>query len=413
MKQSTNHPKQLKEFIIPIGQKITDLYWSKLFQYLKDNPKLITTFPGFLLAHFSLVFYFGKTHLAIEYNGPENIDSLDFDKRVQLKFHDYTQTDNNFFEQIIGFEYDNSSKIEFPIPNYLVNLVLPTNKGFDKLQDLNWNFAAQDSMLGINAGKFTLLKGEFTRIINAFFFDADETGLKTRHIKWIDFIPLDYDDSHEDSDELAINFNVFSDELVVHDANFKYPMPDNHDFVYSKLPKINRFIELIGNDQTTEPQITSFISSDKYQFILSMAFLAKEIFPQINCEWQNVQKKSIQPDFFVLKANGYADIVEFKLPKLKSSSTVGRENRETFSAEINSYISQTRTYKEYFNDSQNRKWFEAKYGFKVLKPRRILVVGRRNDFDNDEWKEIIADYNDVEIVNYDELIDGVTAQFYR
>jgi hypothetical protein len=39
-------------------------------------------------------------------------------------------------------------------------------------------------------------------------------------------------------------------------------------------------------------------------------------------------------------------------------------------------------------------------------------MGRRWDFNNDEWKEIISEYSDVEIINYDELIDGVTAQFY-
>ena len=43
--------------------------------------------------------------------------------------------------------------------------------------------------------------------------------------------------------------------------------------------------------------------------------------------------------------------------------------------------------------------------FKVYKPKRYLVVGRRNDFECDEWIEIKSDYTDVEIVTYDDLVD--------
>ena len=96
-----------------------------------------------------------------------------------------------------------------------------------------------------------------------------------------------------------------------------------------------------------------------------------------------------------------------------SDLMVGRNNRETLSAEMSSYISQTRVYSTYFDDLNNRRWFEEKYGFKVNKPRRYLVIGRRSDFDSDEWREIKADYNNLEIMSYDDLVDGVVAQFYK
>lgn len=38
---------------------------------------------------------------------------------------------------------------------------------------------------------------------------------------------------------------------------------------------------------------------------------------QVKCDWQSEEKDEIIPDFFVVRANGYADIVEFKLPKVK------------------------------------------------------------------------------------------------
>ena len=148
------------------------------------------------------------------------------------------------------------------------------------------------------------------------------------------------------------------------------------------------------------------------KYILTMHFGATDIYAELECEWQSEDRDNIKPDFFVLSPNGYADIVEFKLPELKSSTIVGKVNRETFSAEVNSYISQTRSYETYFDDPNNRRWFEEKYGFKVHKPRRILIVGRRSDFSSDEWREIQADYRNIEIISFDDLVDGVVAQFY-
>ena len=91
---------------------------------------------------------------------------------------------------------------------------------------------------------------------------------------------------------------------------------------------------------------------------------------------------------------------------------MGKSNRETFSAEINAYISQTRVYREYFEDPNNRKWVKEKYNLNVRYPKRYLVVGRRFDFSNEVWKEIIDDYKDVEIITFDDLVDGVVSQFY-
>lgn len=169
---------------------------------------------------------------------------------------------------------------------------------------------------------------------------------------------------------------------------------------------------MIGNKNTTEPELTSFLEQPNNQFILTMGFLAIGIHPQKTCEWQSEQRDAIKPDFFITKPNGFADILEFKLPDLKSNSIVGKTNRETFSAEINSYISQTRVYKEYFEDPNNRNWVLDQYQINARYPKRILVVGRRWDFSSEVWKEIIDDYRDIEIITFDDLVDGVVSQFY-
>lgn len=401
-----------KDSIIELANEIGKQYWFPLYNYLKEKPELVKTCAGFLFNHEQIILYFGKTHLAIEYVGPERATNLRKEGLINFIHRDFSLSDENFIEQIIGFKYDSTViGLGFPLPLFSENLILPTNAGFDKLSELKWNFDAQDGIIGFNSGDFFIPEGEFARIVNGLFFHADDKGLKTRLIKWIDFIPLYYDDSHSDYDLFGINLPLLS-SLVKNDAHYIYPLPPEDDFKFSKLPQVNRFIELTGNSETTEPQITKFLYEDKNKFILTMGFLAKEIYHQIECEWQSEIKNNIIPDFFIVRPNGYSDIVEFKLPLTKSNTVVGKVNRETFSAEINSYISQTRNYKTYFEDPNNRKWVEDKYGLKVHHPRRILVIGRRWDFSSNEWKDIINDYKDIEIMTFDDLVDGVIAQFY-
>ncbi len=395
-----------------ILKAINENYWTPLFNYLKDNTHLIKTFPALLLEAEQVVLYLGKTHLAIEYFGKETTTKLPELDSLKVVAYDYTEIESNFFEEIIGFKYDSTlGDIVIPLPQYSDDWVWPTNRGLDKMIELNWNWMAQNSIFGMNLPSFHIDEGKFTRLVNSRFYDADETGLKTRTIKWIDFLPLEIVEENDDMYNFKLSLNKLS-QLVVHDANFRYPLPDKEDFKYTKLPQINRFIELLGIKDTSEPDITSFLSKQENLFILTMGFLAQIVFPQVLCIWQSENRENIQPDFFVVKPNGYADIIEFKLPDLKSKTVVGKTNRETFSAEVNSYISQTRVYREYFEDPNNRKWVEKEHKMKVRYPRRTLIIGRRWDFSNEGWKEIIEDYKDITIMTYDDLIDGVVAQFY-
>lgn len=398
-------------------QKIIDAiennYWVPLYQYLEKNPELIQTFPAFLLNPEMITLYLGKTHIGIEYSGRERTNELPPSALLNISYQDLILSELDFFEEIIGFQYDSTlgKSFRMPLYQYSEDLVLPTNRGVDKLVELKWNWSAQNSLIGINSFHFYIEEGKFTRLVNGRFYDSDDSGLKTRHIKWIDFIPLEVLNINEDSYQIKINIGELI-KLVQHDAHYEFPLPHEEDFKYNKLPQLNRFIELVGNRETTEPQITKFLEDKENQFILTMGFLGLKIFPQILCEWQSEINDNIKPDFFIEKPNGYSDIVEFKLPELKSKSIVGKVNRETFSAEINSYISQTRVYREYFEDPNNRNWIKDNYNITIRYPRRTLVIGRRWDFTNEEWKKIIEDYTDIDIITYDDLIDGVMSQFY-
>lgn len=402
-----------KGFYIGILNEIGKHYYNPLYHYLVANPNLINTFPALLLVHEQIVMYLGRTHIAIEYYGKETTNSLPKDKKAQLTFYDYTNSDNNFFEDVIGFNYDSTIPgFRLPLPSFSEDLLFPTNKGMDKLLELKWNFDAQNSIIGINSPPFEVPQNEFCRIVNGRFFDVDDKGgLRTRHIKWMDFLPLRVTSETEVDHAFAINITPLKN-LIEFDANYIYPLPEKSDYKYHKLPKVNRFIELIGSSELIETDITSFLEEDENRFILTMGLSKVSVFPQLKCEWQSEERDAIKPDFFVTNANGYTDIVEFKLPTTKGKTSVGKTNRETFSAELHSYIAQTRVYRSFFEDPKNRKWMESSYGLKIRYPKRILIVGRRWDFSNSDWKEIIEEFDDLDIMSYDDLVDTVVTQFY-
>lgn len=400
----------IKPLVMCFLEELMKNYWGPLYNYIEANPQLIQSAPGFLLDHESVIVYMGRTHIAVEYIGPEFVEKLKPRGNLQVQYHDYSTRECNLLEQIIGFEYDSTLDVVMSLPSVSEGFLLPTNRGWDKLLELGWNFSAQESVMGFNAPCPEPMEGKFARIVNGTFFDADESGLRTRRVKWLDFFPIFFDGSDEEVDRIRFNLEKMQ-EVVEADARYKYPVPD--DFKYVQLPKINMFIEKWGSRESSEPEITSFLSEPENQFILTMKFGAVSIHPELTCQWQSEAKPDIRPDFFVVQPSGYADIVEFKLPDIPRNVVVGSTNRETFGAWLNSHISQTRVYSNYFEDPNNRKWFEQTYGFKVHKPRRWLVVGRRHDFDSDVWREIMHDFNSLEIITFDDLVDGVVAQFYR
>ncbi len=247
----------IKPFIAEFLQQLATRYWTPLYQYVKDNPHLIKTMPGFLLQHQKILIYVGRTHIAIEYNSSELLEELPSEYRIEVQYFDYSVNECNLFEMIIGFEYDSTVDFNFPLPTFSEDLLLPTNKGYDKLRELGWNFSAQSSIMGFNVPTPTVDERSFTRIINGMFFDADESGLKTRRIKWIDFFPIIFDGADDDKDSISFSLDGIENFVKI-DAYYCYPLPD--DYKYKQLPKINKFIEKWGCVETSEPEITSFLS---------------------------------------------------------------------------------------------------------------------------------------------------------
>lgn len=92
----------IKPFIAEFLQQLATRYWTPLYQYVKYNPHLIKTMPGFLLQHQKILIYVGRTHIAIEYNGSELLEELPSEYRIEVQYFDYSVNECNLFEMIIG-----------------------------------------------------------------------------------------------------------------------------------------------------------------------------------------------------------------------------------------------------------------------------------------------------------------------
>jgi hypothetical protein len=403
----------LRETAEAFFRHFNERYLEPLQRQVELDLGLLETVAGFLIIPKKVIVYFTKNHIVVEYEGPDRLNKLpegnDF---VELQIFDYAELDDPFSE-IIGFNYsDGTSGFNMPLSGGLVydDLIIPTNRALERLLELGWNTGAQDHILSINGGGVALVEGQSARIINGLFFDAPQEGLLTRHIKWADCIPIKRMDLGE-TWQLGYSTEHWGKQAIL-DARFNYYVPT--EYRLRKLPYVNRFIEFYSAPNRSEPEITAFLAQDEFQFILTMRFGCTGIISQPELEWQSEkQRKAIKPDFLLIQSDGHVDICEFKLPRLKSNSVVGIENRTSFSAELSNYVAQTRVYQEYFDDPNNRAWLEEKYEVKAYKPIRYLIAGERSGMRSDDWRKIASDFRDLRLLNYNDLVDGVVAQFYK
>jgi hypothetical protein len=397
----------------PIVEHLRVNYWTKMRAIAESDPGLRKTMPGMLVAPDRLTVYIGDTHLAIEYFGPAQVPDKLTDDAIKVTFTDY-RGQGDFISNIIGMKFEGSTfKLPLSASDLYWNLFVPTSIDATILMmDNGWDMTAENMAFSVNTGGLALPDGDFARMINCFFYNKEGDRLRTRRIQWIDFLPLTIKDIDEDTEDVGVLFWPDMEHTIEHDAHMQFPRPVF--FENERLALLNRFRELILTPDITEPQITAWLAEPAHQFILKMALPAIHLLDQRKCAWvTEPSRAAIIPDFFAIKANGFTDIVEFKLPELKGSAVVGKMNREAFSAEVASYVAQTHFYKEYFDDSANRSHVKQGHGIEVYHPKRTLVMGRRWQFENKVWRSVASAYPDLTILTYDDLLDSVTAQLYQ
>lgn len=390
-------------------------YWSYILRFLEENPQLQNNFPSFMLVPEHVHIYLGQTHVVIEYTGRDKAEPYVFSGEYGMTVHWYQYQNLNgreLLDQITGIKFQpvSTNNIYLPLIGVVEDLFMHTDDAFAILTKNRWNWDAQSFMTMFGSVGLEFVIGESAILRNCFLYDADEYGLKVRRIRWMEAYPVSLVSENDEIATMEIRFPDLQ-KMALEVVTYEYSKPPTKD--HRKLEILNRFIELFNGNNVSETDITRFLAQPANQFILVYRFNSSEIHAEKECLWQSDDtRKGIKPDFFVVLPNGFTDIVEFKLPTLKGNSIVGKENRETFSAELNSYIAQTRVYKEYFEDPRNREYVKICYGLNVKYPRCTIVIGRRTTFDNEEWKAIQNDYRDLDIVTYDDLVDLILSFLY-
>jgi hypothetical protein len=401
--------------LVKLIQWLNNIYYKPMREAITQHPQLQQSVSPFLVWPEEITIYVGEEHIALEYSWNETTSLEDnVANDIKIKVIDLENYESSFIEWILWFDIKSTVKwIKIPLPSEFQNGVLHSNKWMDKLLEIWWDFLCRDAPFTFfNWWGYEIEKKQFSRRINFFAFHEVEWNLITRYIKWIDFIPYKNIATDKKKDAISIDLSIYQN-LREGDVQFVFPTPKLTDYKKYKLPQLNRFTEMVYNSSYSEVQLTQFLSKKENQFILWMYFNSQEVFPEKKCYWQSEERQAIIPDFFVKGTDWFSDIVELKLPSLKHNSVVGKVNRETFSAEMHSYIAQTRVYEEFFEDINNRRRVEATHWIKTYKPVRHLIVWREKSFKTEDLKTLTADFKNINIIQYSNLIDTVRWIIYK
>ena len=195
---------------------------------------------------------------------------------------------------------------------------------------------------------------------------------------------------------------VFGDKL-----NLASPEADTDRFGrYSvDISGLSRFSErdifnleiLINSPYTKEFEIQRFLENH------SQVFLGGE-YSRLHAQLKlKSDTQTLLPDFFMESVTGFCDILEIKLPRIKLIA--GRKDRFRHTFKVSSAISQTQTYRDFFENDKNRRWFERRYKLIVFRPRTIVLAGRDSALEYKlQQKRLESNFRDFKLFTYDDLV---------
>lgn len=388
-----NSSDEVSDFVQHLAKKLNDQVFLPVYQALQRNPEL--------RKHLNPAFPYPRemrigildTCLAIEYIGPEIVE----DDNITLQ--GIYQPKINLF-QFLDIDLQHLKSPSVPCTVHIQDTAFFLGDALDYLCEYFYDFTQIPTTFMLN-GFIDLTQVEKPMFIsNTTFFWTDEEGaLKIKHIDFLEVFPFESDsvvyhadDSLRDFAKLIIENEVPTYRLELHRM-------------------LNEFIEFINLPGVTEPKITEFLS--KNPEILQIAFGVHKLNPQVHMEWQyDAGKPNLIPDFLPQRMDGYSDILEFKLPYVKSKPMVGPIERHHPSFEIDSAISQIDMYEEWVSQEVNTRWLEEKKNIKVMHPKKYLIIGHSKEFSAEERRKLRKIRNTI-VFTYDEFIEMARYQIYR
>ncbi|QED29944.1 DUF4263 domain-containing protein [Microvenator marinus] len=333
------------------------------------------------------------SHLVVEYVGPEDPRTETVDIEAVIR-PDWTVLD------FLGIDISHLSSFHFPMTTAVKNSQVFLGDAINLLGDYMYDVVSNPNDLILNAFPDFTTQAEPTYVSNTTFLWSDSKGaLRIRRIDFLEVFPIQEGE-----------WSFHSEEGFRHLAQFllNHRVPAYEVALHKQL---NEFIELVGQKDVPEPKITGFLA--KHPEFLQLAFGAHAVYPETLLEWQYATgKQNLKPDFLIVKMDGYADIFEFKLPRLKGSAMVGKKTRSRPSAEVDSALAQIDEYEEWSSQEVNRQWLEKTKGIKIYTPHTYLVMGHRDDFTSEDRQRLRKRRN-ATIFTYDEFIEMTRMQLYR
>lgn len=387
--------EELEKFIRDMSDDIKDYVFRPINDLILKKPEIRNSLNPAFPYPYKLRIGILDNCLAVEYIGPNKDEDDDFGCEGSFQpswdIYDFLNIDINIHKSR-GF------KIETDLDNmsfFLGKSISYLTDYFYDITQLPYEFLMMNSFVDFSKVERPMF------ISNTNFFWTDENDqLKIKHIDFMEIFPLG------ENGEIYYHDNNGLEKFAEFVTNYKVPK-----YRVKLHSKLNEFIEFINLPNINEPKITAFLSENPE--ILQLAFGYHELNPQIALDWQFETKlDNLKPDFLPIRMDGYADIMEFKLPYLKNNAMVGKPERRHPSFEIDTAIAQLDTYNEWCSQKVNVEWLEKNKGIKVLYPRKFLIMGHSKDFSKEDRAKLRG-IRDTTVFTYDEFIEMARFQLYR
>jgi hypothetical protein len=163
---------------------------------------------------------------------------------------------------------------------------------------------------------------------------------------------------------------------------------------------IDQLEELINHPRVKEQEIQRFFERNP-EFLCGDNY--EEARPHITL--QRDSDGPLIPDFVLKPANPKAlcDLLELKLPNTKLLRV--SKNRVRLTSAIMEACAQLREYQSYFEDREKRTSIERLYGLRLFRPRMMVLIGKRSDYNATDLRNAESDVPNLSIVTYDDILE--------
>ncbi len=163
---------------------------------------------------------------------------------------------------------------------------------------------------------------------------------------------------------------------------------------------IDAFRQEVNNPRAREEDLEKCL--DAHPWMLERALSCAQYHSQVSIpeELMSRSDQGIRPDKLVVRHDGLVDVLDLK--KATVRLVVGRKNRRKASAHVSEAEAQIDTYIRLLEEPNVRDYL-ANLGIRVLRPRGLLVMGRRPAH-LDDWEDVRSRLG-VLIYTYDDVLD--------